>query len=55
MIGIPIAIWLYTEIPKEERGLILKFGDAYRYYMQEVPRLNPLQGVIRLLTKKIEE
>jgi protein-S-isoprenylcysteine O-methyltransferase Ste14/NAD-dependent dihydropyrimidine dehydrogenase PreA subunit len=49
IIGLPIALWLYTEIPKEEKGLILKFGDDYRRYMQEVPRLNPLPGIIRFL------
>jgi len=54
IIGVPIALWIYTEIPKEEKGLILKFGDDYRRYMQRVPRLNPLLGVMRLLSKKRE-
>jgi protein-S-isoprenylcysteine O-methyltransferase Ste14/NAD-dependent dihydropyrimidine dehydrogenase PreA subunit len=49
IIGVPIAVWIYTEIPKEEKGLILKFGDDYRRYMQEVPRLNPIEGLIKLL------
>jgi protein-S-isoprenylcysteine O-methyltransferase Ste14 len=53
-IGVPIALWLYIEIPKEERGLILKFGDDYRNYMREVTRLNPFLGVVRLLTRKRE-
>jgi protein-S-isoprenylcysteine O-methyltransferase Ste14/NAD-dependent dihydropyrimidine dehydrogenase PreA subunit len=52
VVGAPIGFWLYTEIPKEEKGLILKFGDDYRNYMREVPRLNLLLGVVRLLTKK---
>jgi protein-S-isoprenylcysteine O-methyltransferase Ste14/ferredoxin len=45
-IGIPIAIWLYTEIPKEEKGLILKFGDEYKDYMKRVPRLNIIIGLL---------
>jgi protein-S-isoprenylcysteine O-methyltransferase Ste14/ferredoxin len=49
IIGVPIIIWLFTEIPKEEEGLILKFGDDYRHYMEEVERLNPLPGIMRLL------
>jgi protein-S-isoprenylcysteine O-methyltransferase Ste14 len=54
LIGVPIALWLYTEIPKEEEGLVLKFGDDYRRYMRDVPRLSPLPGALRLLTKKRE-
>ena len=54
VIGVPIALWIYTEIPKEEKGLILKFGDEYRRYMREVPRLNPLPGVLRMLRGKMK-
>jgi protein-S-isoprenylcysteine O-methyltransferase Ste14 len=53
MIGIPIAVWLYTEyLPKEERGLIIRFGDDYRRYMEKVPGLNPIVGLIRLLRER---
>jgi protein-S-isoprenylcysteine O-methyltransferase Ste14 len=51
-IGIPISLWFLTEMPKEEKGLILKFGDDYRKYMKEVPSLNPLPGLIRLLRRR---
>jgi len=52
IIGIPIAVWGYTEyLPKEEKGLIFRFGDDYRRYIQRVPKLNPLLGVIRLLKR----
>ena len=55
IIGIAIAVWGYTEyVTKEEKGLIIRFGDDYRRYMQKVPRLNPLLGFIRLLRGKIE-
>jgi protein-S-isoprenylcysteine O-methyltransferase Ste14/NAD-dependent dihydropyrimidine dehydrogenase PreA subunit len=49
VIGVSIAFWIYMEIPKEEKGLILKFGHAYESYMQRVPRLNLIVGLIRLM------
>jgi protein-S-isoprenylcysteine O-methyltransferase Ste14 len=55
IVSIPIAVWLYTEyLPKEEKGLLIRFGDDYRRYMQRVPRLNPLLGIMRLLSEKRE-
>jgi NAD-dependent dihydropyrimidine dehydrogenase PreA subunit len=52
IVGISIAVWLYIEyLPKEEKGLLIRFGDDYRRYMQRVPKLNPLLGVIRLLKR----
>jgi protein-S-isoprenylcysteine O-methyltransferase Ste14/NAD-dependent dihydropyrimidine dehydrogenase PreA subunit len=52
IIGIPIIVWFYVEVPKAERGLILKFGDAYKRYMQKVPRMNIIVGIIRLLRRR---
>ena len=52
IVCVPIALWLYSEIPKEEKGLILKFGDDYRRYMERVPKLNPIVGLIRLLRER---
>ena len=49
VIGLPIAFWIYSEIPEEEEGLILKFGDEYRGYMERVPRLNLVTGLYRYL------
>ena len=52
IVGVPIAVWLYAEyLPKEEKGLLIRFGDDYRRYMRRVPKLNPLLGVIRLLKR----
>lgn len=42
-------VWFYEEAAKEEKGLILKFGDGYKRYTERVPRLNLLLGVIRWL------
>jgi len=41
----------YTDTFKEDRYCIDKFGDDYRYYMQSVPRVNFVAGVIRLLRR----
>ena len=54
IIGIPISLWLYTEIPKEEKGLTIRFGDDYKRYTQKVPKLNPLLGLIRILQRRKE-
>ena len=52
IIGVSIAAWWYKEAPKEEKGLMLKFGNYYKHYMQRVPRLNPLVGIFRLLRRR---
>ena len=36
-------------VPQAEKANVAKFGDDYRRYMQRVPRLNLVVGVIRLL------
>jgi len=55
VVGVLALVWLYTDvIPRSEKELLIKFGDDYRRYMERVPRLNPLLGVIRLLSRKRE-
>ena len=49
IIGIPGIASIYLISRQEERLNIEKFGDDYRLYMQKVPRMNLLAGVIRLL------
>ena len=51
-VGVPIAFWIYSEIPKEEEGLILKFGDEYKGYMERVPRLNVVVGLLNYLKRE---
>jgi len=55
IIGVPIIVWGYSEAVKEEKGLIIKFGDDYKRYMQKVPRINFVLGVIRLLQRRKRE
>jgi len=55
IVGVPIIVWMYLEVVKEEKGLMVKFGDDYKRYMQKVPRINFILGIIRLLRRKREK
>jgi protein-S-isoprenylcysteine O-methyltransferase Ste14 len=39
----------YVDTFKADQGCIEKFGDPYRRYMERVPRVNFVAGIIRLL------
>jgi protein-S-isoprenylcysteine O-methyltransferase Ste14 len=45
----------YKDVLREEQMSIEKFGDAYKRYMQKVPRMNLLVGVIHLLRRRKNE
>jgi len=40
-------------ILKVDQRLVEKFGDAYRRYMERVPRVNFVSGIIRLLWQRV--
>ena len=48
ILGIPGAVILYWGTKEEEKRLIERFGNDYRSYMQRVPRMNLILGIIRL-------
>lgn len=52
VIGIPGIASVYLISRQEEQLNIEKFGDDYRLYMQKVPRMNLLLGVIRLARRR---
>jgi len=52
IIGITLSVLFYREVIKEEKGLIVKFGDDYRSYIQRVPRMNFLLGIVKLLQRR---
>ena len=54
VVGVPIIVCFYLAVVKEEKGLKVKFGDDYKRYMQKVPRMNFVLGIIRLLRQKKE-
>jgi protein-S-isoprenylcysteine O-methyltransferase Ste14 len=45
----PIFALFIRYVLKEEKNLIVKFGNEYKCYMQRVPRMNLIVGIIRLL------
>ncbi len=42
----------YRDILREEQMSLTKFGDAYKRYMERVPRMNILLGTINLLSER---
>ena len=50
--GVILSAVIYREQVKLEKGLLVKFGDDYKRYMEQVPRLNFLLGIVRLLRRK---
>jgi protein-S-isoprenylcysteine O-methyltransferase Ste14 len=50
--GVPVVGSVYLDMRKEEQSNICKFGDDYRGYMQVVPRMNFVAGLVRLLRGK---
>ena len=52
LIGAPI-VWIMPKwIQEEEANQIAKFGDEYKRYMEKVPAINFITGIIRLLHRK---
>ena len=48
VLGIPGVILSYLSTKWEEKRLIEQFGNQYLSYMQRVPRMNLILGIIRL-------
>lgn len=48
-LGVPAMVLAYLDLLKADQRLVEKFGDAYRRYMERVPRVNFVLGVVRLL------
>jgi len=51
VLGIPRAILVYLGARREDEGLVEKFGGEYIHYMQKVPRMDILTGVMRLMRR----
>jgi protein-S-isoprenylcysteine O-methyltransferase Ste14 len=52
VLGIPGVVILYWSTISEEKRLVEQFGDSYRSYMQKVPRVNLILGIIRILSRQ---
>ena len=48
-LGVPAMVLAYLDLLKADQRLVEKFGDAYRRYMERVPRANFVLGIVRLL------
>jgi protein-S-isoprenylcysteine O-methyltransferase Ste14 len=55
IIGAAAMALNYIDMIKADQDLIEKFGDDYKRYMQRVPRMNFLLGLVRLLQRKERE
>jgi len=55
IIGIAGMACVYLISKQEDQRLIEKFDDDYKRYMQKVPRMNLLMGIIRLVRRKKRE
>ena len=56
VLGVPLLLWFFVYVlPEENSHLVEKFGDNYKRYMQNVPRINFFVGVTHLLKRRKEE
>ena len=54
VLGLPWMVYLYLSMLGEEQINIERFGDAYRQYTREVPRVNLVLGAIRRWRRRRE-
>jgi len=52
LLGFLGALVIYMGAREEDRRLVEQFGDDYSRYMQRVPRMNILLGLVRMLRHK---
>ena len=54
VLGVIGSAVIYMGCREEDKRLIQQFGDDYIQYMQKVPGMNPLAGIIRLIRRSKE-
>ena len=54
ILGVIVILLLYIDILQADNLEIKKFGDEYKSYMKEVPRINFLLGILRLIYRKLK-
>lgn len=52
VLGVVGSVVIYLSCVEEEKYLVQQFGDEYIAYMDRVPRMNVVLGVIRLLRRR---
>ena len=53
-LGALAAIFYYFDAAREDAANVVKFGPAYRSYMERVPRFSFLGGLVRWLRRRRE-
>ena len=43
---------LYNDMRREEKNSLKRFGDDYRHYMENVPRINVVAGILRHVQRR---
>ena len=52
ILGVVGTVVVYMSCREEDQRLIHQFGEDYKNYMQKVPRMNFLIGIIRLIRRR---
>ena len=52
IVGMLVMVFFYIGVIEGDSSAVEKFGDEYKRYMQEVPRINFVNGIVRLMRKK---
>jgi protein-S-isoprenylcysteine O-methyltransferase Ste14 len=52
VLGLVSLVLVYADAFKADQYCIEKFGDAYRQYMERVPRVNFVAGIMRLVRRR---
>ncbi|MBL7063025.1 MAG: isoprenylcysteine carboxylmethyltransferase family protein [Anaerolineae bacterium] len=53
VLGLASLVLAYLDTFKADQCCIEKFGDAYRRYVERVPRVNFVAGIVRLVRRRI--
>jgi protein-S-isoprenylcysteine O-methyltransferase Ste14 len=53
VLGLVSMVLAYADTFKADRYCIEKFGDAYRHYIERVPRVNFIAGIVRLVLRRM--
>jgi protein-S-isoprenylcysteine O-methyltransferase Ste14 len=52
ILGLASMVLAYADSFKADQYCIEKFGEAYRHYIESVPRVNFVAGIVRLLRRR---
>jgi protein-S-isoprenylcysteine O-methyltransferase Ste14 len=52
VLGAIVIALLYNDMRREEKNNLQWFGEEYQHYMEQVPRMNVVAGMARLLLSK---